>query len=106
MAVTSQRQNTGKRDKKVPAKSDKSNKIKEQNRDRRGTVMDYQDSCEMTTATKVLAMPTTDVPLFLRQCVSERSLSWVVGELNKALLFGNSEEREEAGKALTHLGFI
>lgn len=68
--------------------------------------MKHLNSYDVSTATNVLSLDPVEIPLFVRRCVKDRSLSFVVTELNKALLSGTADEREEAHGALRHLGFI
>lgn len=68
--------------------------------------MKHRMNYTVSTATKVLALTREDVAPFVQNCLSDRSLSWVVAELNKAVLNGGDDEREEAQRALDHLGFI
>lgn len=61
---------------------------------------------DVSPAAGVLVLEQADVPPFVRKCVEDRSLSTLVSELNDALLFGTAEQKDEAGRALNHLGFL
>lgn len=54
----------------------------------------------------VLDLAPSDVPLFVRNCVKDRSLSSLVKDLNNDLMFGNEDQKQEARRALTHIGFL
>ncbi|MGA9254127.1 MAG: hypothetical protein WBV71_16960 [Roseobacter sp.] len=58
------------------------------------------------TSVHVLNLAPSDVPQFVRHCVKDRSLSSLVKDLNNDLMFGNEDQRQEARKALSHIGFL
>lgn len=68
--------------------------------------MTLDQTHEISTAADVLALSPADVAQFVRDCVRNRSLSVMVSDLNHTVLHGTSEEREEARRALKHLGFV
>ncbi len=68
--------------------------------------MKHETAYELPTATNILSLESAEMPGFVQECLRTRSLSWVVAELNKSILSGPEEERDEARKALEHLGFI
>lgn len=61
---------------------------------------------DMTTASNVLALSELEAAKFVRKCLRDRSLSVVVADLNKELLYGTPREQEDASKALRHIGFM
>lgn len=61
---------------------------------------------EAKMSSAVLTLKKAEVAPFVEKSLRERSLSKVVAELNKDLLFGDQSEREEAFKALKHIGFV
>jgi hypothetical protein len=71
-----------------------------------GGLMKEQIAFKTKSAMDVLSIDTRDIPPFVRDCVNARSLSCLVSELNQQMLFGAQDEKEEARKALAHLGFI
>ncbi len=58
------------------------------------------------SAARVLSMKPSDVPPFVRQCLRERSLSVLIRDLNRDLLFGTETQRTDARLALSQLGFL
>ena len=68
--------------------------------------MNHGTSCSLSTASQVLALDAEEVAPFVRNCLFDRSLSWVVSELNNTVLNGAAHEKEQAQWALVHLGFI
>lgn len=58
------------------------------------------------TAALVLNIKPSDIPPFVRKCVRERSLSALVRQLNNDLEFGSTTQKEEARRALRHIGFL
>lgn len=57
-------------------------------------------------ASQVLNIKASDVVPFVRKCVRERSLSVLIKQLNDDLAFGTPEQKQEARRALQHIGFI
>ena len=72
----------------------------------RGDMMKHQTMPAITPAASVLSMEPEDIAAFIRGCVQERSLSTLVCELNNDLLFGSSDQRTDARRALVRLGFM
>ena len=68
--------------------------------------MTDREIVDVQTASTLLALNQKDVSQFVRTCVRNRSLSSVVSDLNRDLLFGTEEESEKARRALRHIGFI
>lgn len=58
------------------------------------------------TAQTVLSLDDAEIPSFVRRCLKDRSLSWLIAQQNEALFSGTKDERDEAHKALTHTGVI
>lgn len=61
---------------------------------------------EAKTSSAVLSLKKADVAPFVEKSLRERSLSKVVADLNKELLFGDRTERDAALQALKHIGFV
>ena len=61
---------------------------------------------EAKTSSAVLRLKKADVVPFVEKSLRERSLSKVVADLNKELLFGDRTERDAALQALKHIGFV
>jgi hypothetical protein len=68
--------------------------------------MKEHSAAEAKMSSAVLSLETADVAPFVEKSLRERSLSKVVADLNRDLLFGDRTEREEAVKALKHIGFM
>lgn len=68
--------------------------------------MKHETTYDVRSSANVLSVQPIEVASFLRECVKNRSLSWLIGDLNRSVLSGDQDEREEARKALEHLGFI
>ena len=61
---------------------------------------------ETPTAAVVLNIKSSEIPPFVRKCVRERSLSVLVRRLNADLVSGTAQQREDARRALRHIGFV
>lgn len=57
-------------------------------------------------AASLLAMPQSDVRLFLRQSIKERKLCSIVSVLNDEALSKRVPDSEMASKALKKIGFV
>ncbi|MEM1351742.1 MAG: hypothetical protein AAGF27_05330 [Pseudomonadota bacterium] len=68
--------------------------------------MRHHTISETPAAALVLNMKSSEVAPFVRQCVRERSLSVLVKQLNHDLIFGTTQQREEAQQALRCIGFL
>lgn len=68
--------------------------------------MKHDSISETKMSHTVTKLTEDEIAQFVRKCVKDRSLSAVVSDLNKDLLFGTQAEREDAKTALQRIGFI
>jgi len=68
--------------------------------------MKHHAISDTPTSVHVLSLAPSDVPMFVRNCVRDRSLSALVKDLNNDLMFGTEGQKEEARRALKHIGFL
>lgn len=59
----------------------------------------------MPSPEDILSIDRAQVPQFIRELVSEKTLSTLMQQLNELLIAGDEASRELAARALQHLGF-